>query len=164
LEQPTTYEVEVEALRGNETALKSFFVGIATILRGLQRSFVLVKQTTKQQVLEMLASLTGGVRRDDKFVFPGPQPKTLERDNMSPDMLADIPNIRDPDLDYNVTDKADGLRTMGYVNEVGRLYLIDQSLNIYETGLQVHGCAKSLVDGEWITKRNSNNSQIWRIG
>ena len=80
---------------------------------------------------------------------------TLELKHMVALAEPNTPNIREG---YNVTDKADGLRTMGYVNETGHLYLIDQSLNVYETGLQVEACAKSLIDGEWITKNTAHES------
>lgn len=53
---------------------------------------------------------------------------------------------------FNVTDKADGLRTMGYVTSDGDLFLLDQSMNVYRTDLHVPECAESLVDGEWITR------------
>ena len=58
-------------------------------------------------------------------------------------------NIRDG---YNVTDKADGLRCMGFVNGTGELYLIDMSMRVYRTGLKNTACANSLVDGEWIQR------------
>jgi hypothetical protein len=60
-----------------------------------------------------------------------------------------VPNIRDS---YNVTDKADGLRMMGFVDAEGELFMIDMSLNIYRTGLKRIACAKSLVDGEYVTR------------
>ena len=44
-----------------------------------------------------------------------------------------------------VTDKADGLRTMGIVTDSGELFLIDQSMNVYRTGLQNPKCKKSII-------------------
>ena len=60
-----------------------------------------------------------------------------------------VPNIRN---NYNVTDKADGLRCLGFVNEEGDLFLIDMASRVYRTGLQNTACKNSLVDGEWIRK------------
>ena len=75
-------------------------------------------------------------------------PVTLKTRNMTEEVDPDIANIR---AGYNVTDKADGLRAMGFVDKSGELFLIDMSLNVYRTGLKNTKCAESLVDGEWVT-------------
>ena len=64
-----------------------------------------------------------------------------------------IPNIRSG---FNVTDKADGLRTMGYVNKDGELFLFDMSMRVYRTGLKNPKCKESLLDGEWVTSTKHN--------
>ena len=63
--------------------------------------------------------------------------------------LESLPNIRNS---YNVTDKADGLRCLGFVNNEGEFYLIDMAMRVYRTGLGNKACANSLLDGEWIRK------------
>jgi SAM-dependent methyltransferase len=55
-----------------------------------------------------------------------------------------------------VTDKADGLRILGYFNGKGELFLIDAGMNIYKTGLMNKACYDSLLDGEWVTRTKPN--------
>jgi predicted NAD-dependent protein-ADP-ribosyltransferase YbiA (DUF1768 family) len=139
-------EVELERTGAGDTAnaaIQRLIKGIGEVLRGIQKSPILIRESVKRQVIAGYQQLT----KTDRF--RGASTMTLELKNMLSLAEPGTPNIRQG---YNVTDKADGLRTMGYVNEAGHLYLIDQSLNVYETGLQVDACAQSLVDGEWITK------------
>jgi hypothetical protein len=147
------YEVEVELERkvGDtpDSAIQRFVKGIGEILRGIQKCPLLIKESVKRQVFAGYKSLA----KTDKF--RGVSTRTLELANMVSLVEPGTPNIREG---YNVTDKADGLRTMGYVDQKGHLYLIDSGPNIYETGLEVEGCANSLVDGEWITKNSANEA------
>jgi hypothetical protein len=75
--------------------------------------------------------------------------------NMRKEKTAGEPNIRDG---YNVTDKADGLRMMGYVDGNGELFMIDMSMYVYKTGLKREACAYSLVDGEYVTNDKDGDS------
>jgi hypothetical protein len=70
---------------------------------------------------------------------------------MAREALEDTPTIRSG---YNVTEKADGTRVMGFVTGDGELFLLDQSQNVYRTGLVNKACQNSLVDGEWVTQTN----------
>ena len=144
-------EVELERIEGDtvDAAIQRLIKGVGEILRGIQKNTLLIRESVKRQVLAGYQQLTQTDR------FRGVSTRTLELKNMVSQPEPGIPNIRDG---YNVTDKADGLRTMGYVNTTGRLYLIDSGPNVYETGLQVEGCANSLVDGEWITKNKANEA------
>jgi SAM-dependent methyltransferase len=58
-------------------------------------------------------------------------------------------NIRN---DYNVTDKADGLRMLGLVDKEGELFMVDMSFKVYKTNYKNPKCRNSLLDGEYITK------------
>ena len=144
-------EAELERIEGDtaDIAIQRLVKGVGEILRGIQKNSLLIRESVKRQVLAGYKGLTGTDR------FRGVSTRTLELKNMVNAIEPGSPNIREG---YNVTDKADGLRTMGYVNDLGHLYLIDSGPNVYETGLQVEGCAKSLVDGEWITKNTDNES------
>jgi hypothetical protein len=147
------YEVEVELERKegdtNDLAIQRFVKGIGEILRGIQKCPLLIRESVKRQVLAGYKFIA----KTDKF--RGVSPRTLELANMVSQVEPGSPNIREG---YNVTDKADGLRVMGYVNESGHLFLIDSSPNVYETGMEVPDCSNSLVDGEWITKNLANES------
>ena len=147
------YEVEVELERTKDdtvdNAIQRLVKGIGEVLRGMQKCPLLIRESVKRQVYAGYTELTGSDR------FRGASTRTLELKNMISQIEPGTPNIREG---YNVTDKADGLRTMGYVTETGHLYLIDSGPNVYETGLQVESCANSLVDGEWITKNTAHEA------
>lgn len=156
--QPAHYEVEVEALEGAE--FKSLLVGIATVLRGHQRSFVLVRDSVKKDVLQQLAHQTGA----QPYSFPGPQPSTLERANILPSSDIDVPNLRKED--YNVTDKADGQRCLMIVAKTGHIYLVDTNLTVYGTDRRLtleetKQWAGTVLDGEWV-RRNAENKPMSR--
>ena len=144
-------EVELERVEGDtvDAAIQRLIKGVGEILRGIQKNSLLIRESVKRQVLSAYQQLT----KTDRF--RGVSTRTLELKNMLSQAEPGIPNIRDG---YNVTDKADGLRAMGYVNETGHFYMIDGALNVYETGLQVPESKNSLVDGEWITKDKANGA------
>lgn len=152
--QPPVYEVEVELMRCEETdspekSKKVLIKGIGEILRAIQKNSLLIRKTTRTEVLRQYQQIV----QSDKF--RGVPPVTLERRNMvavdedSVEVQDKVPNIR---FGYNVTDKADGLRVMPFVDREGHLYLLDMGLNVYRTGLRNGACRGSLLDGEWITQ------------
>jgi predicted NAD-dependent protein-ADP-ribosyltransferase YbiA (DUF1768 family) len=153
-EQPT-YEIEVELDRESEyaneapKALASLVQGLGEVLRGIQRNPILIRNSVRDKVLEGYKTLVGASEEPGKRGFRGVQPVTLERSHMAGFVLPGRYSIRQG---YNVTDKADGLRVMGYCDEKGELFLLDMSLNVYRSGLKKLACARTLVDGEWVTQ------------
>lgn len=151
--QPPVYEIEVELLRGDDTktaieAKRALIRGIGEILRAIQKNFILIRNSARSEILRQYRNLIKSDR------FRGVPPVTLEKQNIistRPGDLEDddkIPNIRG---DYNVTDKADGLRVMPFVDKDGDLYMLDMGLNVYRTGLRNGACKNSLLDAEWVT-------------
>lgn len=156
VKQPINYEAEVEVVEG--ATFQSLMVGIASILRGQQRSFVLTRYSVRKSVLDFLTDKTGARKGN----FPGPQPVTLERENTLPTDDDSTPNIRTGD--YNVTDKADGQRCLLIVMPSGGIYLMDMNLNVYGTDCrlskpQAAEWAGCIMDGEWV-KRNAENKPM----
>lgn len=154
MKSPMRYEMEVESMRGGEQ--KSLMVGIATVLRGIQKSYVLVRNSIKKAVQDQLASQTG-----IKSGFPGAQPITLLREHMATEASPDVANIRFGD--YNVTDKADGLRCFLIVARDGRMYMIDRNLTVYNTGRRLADADAAewngaILDGEWVTTDKDNKT------
>lgn len=159
--QPPRYEVEVELLHDTEftntpeNALKYLINGIGEVQRAIQKNTLLIRNSVANAVRNEYNIMTGNEK------FRGVNPVTLKTINMIEDIDPDIPNIRSG---YNVTDKADGLRTMGFVNKEGELFLIDMNLNVYRTGLKNKKCSQSLVDGEWVTiSKDGNNINHYLI-
>lgn len=150
LNQPPTYEIEVELKRSDATntvekAMNTLIKAVGDVLRGIQRSSVLIRNNVKTQTRDSYYNLIG----EEKF--RGVKPHTMEMKNFIAQRTKNVPNIRDG---YNVTDKADGLRVLGYCDSKGELFMIDKALNVYRTGLKNPNCSNSLVDGEWITTTN----------
>jgi len=150
MSRPTTYEIEAEAIHKAGTKAYESPMGILSgaviVLQGLQRCFVLVREKVATDIIVLVASATGSPIGK----FPGPQPATLEKMNILPEAVANIPNVRYGN--YNVTDKADGLRVLLVVNKDRFIYLMDNSRNVYGTGLRVadNEFVGSVLDGEWI--------------
>lgn len=159
LNEKPSYEIEVELKHKPETdtvekAMKLLIKAVGEVLRGLQKSSILIRKSQKDRALSGYFNLIGTNE------FRGVKPRTLEMKNFIGRHIPNVPNIRDG---YNVTDKADGLRVLGYCDEKGELFLIDKALNLYRTGLLNESCKNSLVDGEWITTiKNEANPQLLR--
>jgi len=146
---PSTYEVEVELIHKEgdteESAMKRLIRGIGEVLRGVQKHTLLIRASSKRKVLSGYKELTG------TDLFRGPAPRTLQKVNFMSAREEGNANLRDG---YNVTDKADGLRTLGFCDSKGELFLIDMSMTVYRTGLVQPECRLSLLDGEWVTRTN----------
>ena len=144
---PPTYEIEVELrhMSGDTVpaATKRIIKGIGEILRGIQKNTILIRNSVADRVRGAYKELTGSE------LFRGPALITLQKENFSKDHPDKTPNIRNG---YNVTDKADGLRCVGFVDAKGDFYLIDMAMNVYRTGLRNPALRLSLVDGEWVTQ------------
>jgi hypothetical protein len=155
-----SYEVEVElkrdAFKTPEDAYKALLQGIGEILRGIQNNSYLIRNSVKSKVLDGYKKLTG---TED---FRGASTLTLKLEHVGP-LIKGVEKqrgkIRNENIryDYNVTDKADGLRALGYVDNNGELYLIDMAMNVIRTGLRKEKLRNSLVDGEWITEDHQGN-------
>ncbi len=159
LKNPPVYEIEVELLHNDansseERSLKNLIRGIGEVLRGIQKNVLLIRRTVFEKVLKQYASLVypGATIGSAGPKFRGVNPETLQVDNMSSEIIKGRPNIRN---NFNVTDKADGLRVMMFCNEDGELYLLDMNMNVYRTNLKSAACANTLLDAEWITKSKS---------
>lgn len=148
-----TFEIEVEMDQSkypletttDEQAFKGLIAGIGEILKGIQNNTLLMRKSTKTKVYETYKKLTGLTTLE----FRGVNPKTLQVENIEEDPKEGVENLRS---DYNVTDKADGLRVHGIVDEDGELFLMDMQFNVMKTNLRCSECANSLLDGEYITE------------
>jgi hypothetical protein len=162
-----SYEVEVELVHSEANkeqahALKVFIGSMGEVLRGIQKSPVLIRKRVKEGVKAGYLELTGTKE------FIGSAPRTLLYNNFVKHEYQekDEPTLYDG---YNVTDKADGLRVLAYTDNEGELFLMDMSINqnsgrdkgsgggVYQTGLKNPTCRNSLLDGEWVTSDKTGN-------
>ena len=165
---PEIYEIEIELVKpftkDIDKIVNDFLrimISSYTIIQGDQH---MITKTEKSKVLSDYLKLAfkyqQAPRRNKKYTFEedanlnpkqyfiGPQPITLERNNLVAPELG-VVTILD---NYTVTDKADGERCLLYINGGGRCYLINNRLSIQYTGLQVNSAKNCIFDGEYITK------------
>ena len=170
-ENPEVYEIEIEALDSVKTLFKepkevsdNLQKIVKIILSGLQKTNYPISYPEQKQVLQNYLKLLfedDYLKKGDKYLpkeriypsdFIGPSLKTLELQNVAPiSQEVIVPNITEP-YSYCVTEKADGERNLLYVNNQGKIYLINMNMNVIFTGSKTEEekCFNSLLDGELI--------------
>lgn len=168
---PEHYEIELE-IDNEKTGVGSPYNSpanlmdslrkcIRIVLSGLQGTKFPISYVERDAILQSYMKLIHGEQYVQKRVtsgdFIGPSSYTLQVENIlttksskNEDAIASsVPNIRN---NYTVTDKADGERKLLYINEDGKLYMIDTNMNVIFTGTKTNNKAlfNSLLDGEYI--------------
>jgi len=171
-----SYEVEIEIdnKKISENTLFQSPIELGTILRnsikyilcGLQQSNYPISYIEQDMIIQEYLKLIKekSYKKDEKGLpkdFMGPSSLTLQIQNIvSLEVVANsdssIPNIR---KNYTVTDKADGLRKLLFINENGFIYLITTNLKIEFTGYKTEQeeLFNTLLDGEHITSNKKGN-------
>ena len=163
--QPERYEIELEVenymvgIGSRYSTPKQLLVAlkrvIKLVLSGLQGTNYPVSYPEQNRILESYMRLLWGDKyRDGQRVYPknfvGPSSVSLQIKNIAPvNEDANIPNIRNG---YTVTEKADGERKLLYIDETGKLFLIDTNMNVQFTGAKTVRTElfNTLIDGEHI--------------
>jgi hypothetical protein len=169
-----TYEVELELdnrrigagtkYRTVEEIMNMLRTCIRVVLCGIQQCFYPISFTERDTVLNGYMKLIRGekeyeykkINMGDKrdfsknFTFIGPGSITLQREHILPKKEGSI--FTTVLENYTVTDKADGERKLLYINDEGRLYLIDSRFNVQFTGMKTDEKTiyNSLLDGELV--------------
>jgi hypothetical protein len=167
-ENPETYEIELEINNseigpGTKTTsiqqlLSSIRKLIKVVLIGLQKTNYPIsypeQNNTLHEYMRLIHSASGYDYNKSKRItssnFIGPSSYTLQMTNiMQPDETSTIPNIRSG---YTVTDKADGDRTIMFISEKGKIYLINTNMQIMFSGAITKNkdVFNTLIDGELI--------------
>ena len=160
---PEHYEIEIEVINRDaritynnpEDMVKGIEQITKNVLSGLQRTNYPISYKEQKSVLDEYMQLTN----NEKYTFIGPSSVTLRIKNIIPiDTNMNVPNIR---KDYVVTEKADGERSLLFINSVGKIYLISSKMNVMFTGSKtdVNEFKKSILDGELIL-HNKNKQYI----
>jgi 2-polyprenyl-3-methyl-5-hydroxy-6-metoxy-1,4-benzoquinol methylase len=166
---PESYEIEVEVLsdraklkyRRPEDLVNELNYVIKIILSGLQKTNYPISYIEQKSAINDYMKV---IHRDnpekyidkDRFYpsdFIGPSSKTLQIKNITePSSDINIPNIR-KNFSYCVTDKADGDRHLLFINDIGKIYLINTNMNVIFSGAQTLNteCFNTILDGELIT-------------
>ena len=172
------YEIEIEFINPDIGINTQFQTGyylyeilkkiIKIILVGLQESNYPISLIEQNETLNNYLKIT----KNNKYVknelyskinvkdFIGPSSITLQNINLInikdiDDTNKFIPNIR---KNYCVTDKADGLRKLLFINNFGKIYFIPMNMNIQFTGLITENkeIFNTIIDGEHIINDKHN--------
>lgn len=165
LDNPEKYEIELEILNNKvgpgtnyndrRKLMKELKKVIKYVLSGLQNTNYPISYPEIQKIGQQYLKLVHGKDYNEKMrmlpkFFLGPSSATLQIVNIAP--LNDdstIPNIRN---NYTVTEKADGMRKLLYINNEGNIYLIDTNMNVQFTGAKTTNVdfVDTILDGEHI--------------
>ena len=174
-EKPEVYEIEIEInnkeigpgtkFNSPDLILQSLRKVIKFILGGLQGTNFPISYSEQHSILESYMKMIWkkdynpndlNYKNKNRY-FIGPSSITLQMNNIgNADENSIEPNIR---KDFVVTDKADGIRHMLYVNNIGKIYLINMNMNVIFTGAKTTNeeCFNCLIDGELINNDKNNN-------
>ena len=147
------YEIEFEFSNDQTSAslLNNLIKKVSKyILSGLQDTNYPVPYSQINQISQNYLTLIGSSRSTvTPGDFIGPSSITLQTTNIAPTNNSNIISVR---KDYTVTDKADGERKLLYINEKGKIYLINTQMNIQFTGAETKNkeLFNTLLDGEHI--------------
>ena len=160
-QMPEKYEVELEinndAMQGvkKDDLMNNLRKCIRIILCALQGTNSPISYKKQDEVLNLYMKLIHGEQYQERKnitsnYFLGPSTVTLQLNNVIEPNANDIsPNIRN---NYTVTDKADGLRKLLYVDHRGAIYFIDMNMNVMFTGMYAKktDTFQTIIDGEHI--------------
>lgn len=150
IDQDISYEIEIEALNKNINSLKPFINSIYQLYAIIYNDIYPVTDSEKDNALLSIENFS-----KIKFVknnFIGPKPITLERKNI----LMPKPGVITIQDDYAVTEKADGIRTILFIDNNGKSYLINNSKKVYYTGVSFLNIKGTIIDGEFVIKGKNN--------
>lgn len=125
-----------------------FISSINIILKVIQSSFFVISKTEKIRIIKEFINLTGIKNLRDYF----PLSVDLKLENIMKMPLENYGKDINIRTDYLVTEKADGERTLLFISNNGKCYLIDRNNKILYTGLKLIDYSGSVFDGEFITK------------
>jgi hypothetical protein len=169
---PEVYEMEVEVIRplaklkyrSPQQLTEELQKAIKHVLCGLQKTNFPISYTEQNEIEQQYQRLLFEEdfrKKGQDFVpkrklypndFLGPSLVTLDTVNLAPvqDGVT-VPTIAEPNT-YCVTEKADGIRNLLYINNRGRVYLINMNMDVIFTGVITKDDRffNSLLDGELI--------------
>ena len=153
---------EYQTVKGVQNLLRK---SMRIVLSGIQKSKFPLSFPDIKTIQSEYMKMIHGNYMDKPIVgknFIGPNSKTLRMEHIQDmsDENLNGPNIR---VNYTVTDKADGERRLLYINDKGKLYMIDTNMRVVFTGAEINDVDRnkkmcnSILDGEYITRDKKGN-------
>jgi SAM-dependent methyltransferase len=161
------YEVEIEYIGelpvSDASGVSNEFLQIVSeVSKVLDDEEYLMPKSHKLETIKKYHSLTSKepfdlikLQKSPKKFFAGPQPVSFELRHM----LAT--NSESVLHDYTITHKADGERTLLYVDDKGKVFLINNRMTVKSTKIVVPTFANSLFDSEVISISNKKAVHIF---
>lgn len=155
---PEIYEVELEFI-GNleefdltkEELMERYIDAMGVIIQTIQQSDYLLSKSNKDEILKSYINLIGkGVPANmamSNIHWIGPQPISLELSNIREYPDGTIPTIQ---MNYGVTEKADGDRYIMYINQKKECYLINNRWRVLSLGIKTSNLSNTIFDGEYV--------------
>ena len=141
---------------------------IKYVLSGIQNSNFPISYTKQNEILYEYYNQINFIThtKEDNNVkkykvqsrdFIGPQSTSLEMKHIIP--LKDDINSPNINMSYSVTEKADGIRKLLYINKNGELYFINQQMEVEYTGVKSDNkeLVNTIIDGEHVLYDKNNN-------
>lgn len=159
-ENNQNFEIELEYIgnkikskKDNKKILLSMLQNTIIILQAIQKSYYLISESEKKEVIENYKLLMGDYR------FKGPQNVTLELKHIIERKYEEyddsVANIR---RGYTVTEKADGERNLLIILENGNMYLMNRKNSIKSLGAKCEPLGNTILDCEYIIKNKENKN------
>lgn len=167
-----SFEIEVEYIgqpkpKNSNKVIESFFDWLAEILSSLDGQEYVLSTQKKDEVLANYISIVSRfifpsdnehiqlkkaqyfMTKYPKKLFIGPQPVTLERVNVVDDPVENTISILS---DYTVTEKADGERSLVFIDTRGDVFMINNRLQVKATNIKCTRMSytNSVFDAEFI--------------
>lgn len=145
---PESYEIEIEidnAVDDLNDIKKLISKGVKYIVGGIQHT---IYPVSYKEIMEVGQQYLKLVKAKSELLQPqnfiGQKPKTLERSQLN--------NIK---INYTVTEKADGIRKLLFINEKGKMFYITTNMQFEFTGKQLTSqqtkyLYNTIIDGEHI--------------
>jgi hypothetical protein len=155
------YSIEIELINDQikdklktEEIIKVLRKCVRQVLCGFQEtnyplSYLKINELAKEYYYLLFKKELRNYLYNTNFIGPGSY--TLQLPNIVPiNEDLEIPNIRN---NYTVTEKADGLRKLLFINKEGIIVLMDTNMNIQGTGIKCNNkkLFNTILDGEHIT-------------
>lgn len=169
---PLTYEIEIE-YTGSKPAstdvshiiARAMLAIVSELLKVVDDSEYLIPASKSQSVIMEYYQLAfpnqafeaAKMRYNPKSMFIGPQPISMElRNLLDPKYAQDSVKVS-----YTVTHKADGERNLVFVDNVGKVYMINNRLVVKPTKLNCPAFTSSIFDAEVVTYKSERRIYIF---
>jgi SAM-dependent methyltransferase len=160
LKNDIEYEIEVEYLgnkgargtRDDRAILSSFLQKLIVILQAVQKSYYIISEIEKIEVINQYKSLTGDYR------FNGPMTVSLTYSDVLEKNYEEYKNSVSIRRGYSVTDKADGERNLLIILKDGSMYLFNRKNFLRKLDAKCPGLEMSIFDVEYLMRDKMGNN------